>query len=80
MVKGSTVTISVSKGSAPVKVPDVVGAQAADAKKSLQDLGLVPVSVLTSGTAAQVGEVIRQTPVRGAEIPRGSQVEIVIGK
>lgn len=78
--KASTVSISVSKGAAPVDVPDVVGAQAADAKASLQNLGLVPVSVLTSGTPSQVGNVISQTPVNGTKVSAGSQVEIVIGK
>jgi beta-lactam-binding protein with PASTA domain len=54
---GSTVTISVSKGPAPVKVPNVVGAQSADAISSLQNLKLVPVSIPTTGTAAQRGLV-----------------------
>jgi beta-lactam-binding protein with PASTA domain len=77
---GSTVTISVSRGPAPVKVPDVLGALAADAKSSIQDLGLVPVSTTTSGTASEVGRVIDQTPDPGTSVAAGSQVQITIGK
>jgi eukaryotic-like serine/threonine-protein kinase len=77
---GSTVTLSVSKGATPVKVPDVTGAQAADAKKSLHDVGLVPVSTVESGTASQVGTVISQNPDAGVSLAPGSQVKIVIGK
>ena len=80
VAKGSTVTLSVSKGVAPITVPDVTGAQAPDAKTSLQNLGLVPVSVLTSGTASQVGTVISQDPVSGTKVPTGSQVKLTIGK
>lgn len=78
--KGSTVTISVSKGNAPIKVPDLIGAQEADAKTTLQNLGLVPVSIPTSGTAAQVGTVISQTPDAGTSVAVGSRVDIQIGK
>ena len=77
---GSTVLITVSKGPAPVTVPDVVGAQEADAKTSLQDRGLVPVSVSTSGTPSQVGKVIDQSPNAGAKVKPGSQVTIDVGQ
>jgi len=80
VAKGSIVTISVSQGQAPVKVPNVEGALAADAKTSLQNLGLVPVSVPTTGTAAQVGTVISQDPGPGAKVAPGSQVRIFVGK
>ena len=76
---GSTVSISVSKGTAPVKVPDVTGAQAADAKTSLQNIGLVPVSIPTSGTPSQVGTVIDQAPDPGTKVSPGSQVKILVG-
>ena len=80
VVARSTVTISVSKGLAPVKVPNVKGALEADAKTSLQNLKLVPVSVPTSGTAAQVGIVIDQSPDPGTKVKPGSQVKILVGK
>jgi eukaryotic-like serine/threonine-protein kinase len=80
VAKGSTVSLSVSKGKAPVTVPDVIGAQAADAKTSIQNLGLVPVSELTSGTVSQVGTVISQNPDSGTKVPPGSQVKLTIGK
>jgi eukaryotic-like serine/threonine-protein kinase len=77
---GGTVTLSVSKGPAPVTVPDLTGAQAAAATTSLQNLGLVPVSVETSGTSAQIGTVIAQSPDAGEKVDPGSQVRIFIGK
>jgi serine/threonine-protein kinase len=80
VVKGSTVTISVSKGPAPVRVPNVVGAQEGDADTSLQDVGLVPVSVPTSGTPSQVGIVISQSPEAGTRVRPGSQVRIHVGQ
>ena len=80
VTKGSTVTISVSKGPTPVRVPNVVGAQEADADTSLQNIGLVPVSVPTSGTPSQVGNVISQSPQSGTRVRPGSQVRIRVGK
>jgi beta-lactam-binding protein with PASTA domain len=77
---GATVAITVSKGQAPVQVPNVEGAQTADAKTSLQNLGLVPVTVETSGTPAQVGIVISQDPSAGTKVSPGSQVTITVGK
>jgi eukaryotic-like serine/threonine-protein kinase len=77
---GGTVTLSVSKGPAPVRVPDVTGAQTAAATTSLQNLGLVPVSIETSGTSAQVGTVISQSPDAGTKVDPGSQVRIFVGK
>lgn len=73
---GSTVAISVSQGSAPVAVPDVKGAQKADAITSLQNVGLVPVTVNTSGTA---GVVIDQDPEPATQVAKGSQVKIFVG-
>jgi serine/threonine-protein kinase len=80
VAKGSSVAISISGGPAPVRVPNVVGAKEADAVRSLQDVGLVPVSVPTSGTPSQVGNVISQSPTRGSAVAPGSQVRIRIGQ
>jgi serine/threonine-protein kinase len=80
MAAGGTVTISVSRGPAPVQVPDVVGALASDAKTSLQNRGFVPVSVSTSGTPAQVGRVIGQDPDAGTRLASGNAVRIFVGE
>lgn len=77
---GSTVTISISKGPAPVAVPNVVGATSSAAQTSLTNIGLVPVSSTATGTASQVGKVISQDPDAGTKVAPGSQVRIVIGK
>jgi eukaryotic-like serine/threonine-protein kinase len=80
VASGGTVTLSVSRGPVPIKIPNVTGAQASTAAMSLQNVGLVPVSVPTSGTASQVGTVISQSPAAGSKIAPGSQVRIFVGQ
>ncbi|HEY5540112.1 MAG TPA: PASTA domain-containing protein [Coriobacteriia bacterium] len=78
---GGTVTISVSKGLAPVKVPDVTGATTSDARTKLADLGFVPVvSTEASGTSpGHRGKVVSQDPEGGTSAASGSKVKITIG-
>ena len=80
---GSTVTISVSQGRAPVTVPDVTGATTSAAQSTLTELGLVPVvSKEASGTAAAAGKpkgtVDTQSPETGESIAAGGRVTIKI--
>ena len=77
---GSTVTISVSKGPAPVKVPDVVGALKSDAVSSLENVGLVPVSVPHKRNGQSGRASHRPDSQRGNDVARGSQVKLLIGK
>jgi eukaryotic-like serine/threonine-protein kinase len=75
----STVTLSVSKGPAPVVVPNVLGAAEGDATGSLISIGLVPVSVSASGTAGETtGTVIAEDPPGGTSVAPGSRVTITI--
>jgi serine/threonine-protein kinase len=78
---GSTVTISVSKGPAPVSVPDLASAKSNAAQSSLTELGLVPVvSTEASGTSpGQKGVVVSQDPEAGAKVAPGSKVTLTIG-
>ncbi|MDR3686338.1 MAG: PASTA domain-containing protein [Coriobacteriia bacterium] len=80
---GSTITISVSQGRAPVVVPDLTGATTSAAQNTLTELGLVPlVSKDASGTAAAAGRpkgtVHSQSPESGESVQAGSQVTINI--
>ena len=55
----SIVTISVSKGNAPVRVPSVVGATQANAIASLQQAGFVPVVATETVDSASQGGLVQ---------------------
>ncbi len=72
--KGSTVTLTVSKGVEQVEVPNVIGFDQASAEATLTDAGLVPNAVVVeSGEPA--GTVVGQSP-NGGLVPKGTEVEI----
>lgn len=71
--KGSTVTITVSRGSNNASVPNVVGMAAAEARATLQAAGF---NVVESGGGTKV---ISQSPVSGNKVSKGSSVTIYLG-
>jgi len=75
--RGSTVLLVVSKGQKLAKVPVVVGTQRAVAVQQIRERGLSP-SVAEEESGKPAGEVIRQSPSAGSELPRGSTVSIVV--
>jgi beta-lactam-binding protein with PASTA domain/tRNA A-37 threonylcarbamoyl transferase component Bud32 len=79
--RGDQVTLTVSKGKQQASVPDVVGLTSADARRVLRNEGL-SVSVRTKSTTKQSedGNVIEQRPSGGAQVDKGSQVVLVVGK
>jgi eukaryotic-like serine/threonine-protein kinase len=77
--RGSTVVVTVSKGQKLAKVPVLVGTQRSVAVQQIRGRGLTP-SVEEEESGAAVGEVIRQAPSAGSELPRGSGVSIVVSK
>jgi serine/threonine-protein kinase len=79
--KGSAVTLVVSKGREMVVVPDVTGLPELEAFKTLKEFGLDP----QPGTPefskdVEQGTVIKQDPVAGDELPKGSAVTYVVSK
>ena len=70
---GSTVTMQISNGPAPVQVPNVVGASVSDAKTSIQNAGLVPVF---TGSAPSTWTISSQTPEGGSSLASGKQVTL----
>jgi serine/threonine-protein kinase len=78
-VRGSVVTLTVSKGPKLAKVPVLVGTTRSLAVQQIRGRGLVP-SVSEEESAKPQGEVIRQAPSAGSELPRGSGVSIVVSK
>ena len=77
--RGSTVTITISSGPRLARVPVLVGSQRSVAVQQLRARGLSP-SVEEEESEATAGEVIRQSPSAGSELPRGSTVAIVVSE
>jgi beta-lactam-binding protein with PASTA domain len=77
--RGSTVTITVSSGPKLAKVPVLVGSKRSVAVQQVRARGLSP-SVEEAESSAPAGEVIRQSPSAGSELPRGSTVTIVVSE
>jgi serine/threonine-protein kinase len=77
--RGSVVTLTVSEGPRLSKVPVLVGTTRELAVQQIRGRGLVP-SVSEEESSKPKGEVIRQAPSAGSELPRGSGVSIVVSK
>jgi serine/threonine-protein kinase len=77
--RGTAVVLTVSKGQKLTKVPVLVGTQRSVAVQQIRGRGFVP-GVEEEESAKPVGEVIRQTPSAGTELPAGSSVSIVVSK
>jgi serine/threonine protein kinase len=76
LAKFQTVTIDVSKGPAPVVVPNVIGQQISVAKTTLQGIGLTV--KVDSVPFASLNNVVTMDPGPGATVPFGSQVTLYI--
>ncbi len=78
---GSTVSITVSQGSAPQSnVPNVVGMGETAAKETISAAGFTYKVVYSPSDDSQVGIVISQFPGGGASAGPGSQIIITVGK
>jgi eukaryotic-like serine/threonine-protein kinase len=77
--RGSTVVLTVSSGPKLAKVPVLVGSQRSIAVQQIRGRGLSP-NVEMQESSAPAGEVIRQSPSAGSELPRGSLVTIVVSE
>jgi serine/threonine-protein kinase len=77
--RGSSVVLTVSKGQKLTKVPVLVGTQRSVAVQQIRAAGFVA-AVEEVESPKPVGEVIRQAPSAGSELPAGSTVAIVASK
>ncbi len=79
-----TVTIVVSKGPAPIPVPDLTGRTLADARATIEELGLIfeqdPTTVPVTVTSGLDGLVAAQDPAPGVELERGDVVTVRLGE
>jgi serine/threonine-protein kinase len=79
VLRGTTVTITVSTGPRQVTVPPVVGDSRDDAVSTLDDAGFAVVVTTTPVTSsAQDGAVVAETPA-GGRAAEGSTVTLVVG-
>ena len=77
---GSEVHLVISEGPAPVEVPNVVGETYDEASKALTAKRFKVSRVDEYSDTVPAGQVIRHTPVKGAEAPRDSTVTVVVSK
>jgi serine/threonine-protein kinase len=78
---GSTVTVIVSSGPAPVKVPDLKGQQLSAAEATLTNAGLEVGSITKRTSASESpGTVLSQSPATGTSVKAGSQVTLVVAE
>ena len=78
IVRGNTVTITVSTGPKLVKVPYVVTWSADDARGELEDAGFAVTVATTPVSSDKVGDVIAENPA-GGQAPEGATVTITVG-
>jgi eukaryotic-like serine/threonine-protein kinase len=72
------VTLYVSKGAAPVTVPDVEGKPENVAQTTLQQAGFQVVTQSDSTSTEPSGTVVNQSPVGGTSVAPGSKVTIFV--
>jgi serine/threonine-protein kinase len=77
---GSLVNLVVSKGPKPVKLPDLVGVNAAEAQAQLEAAGLVVTTTEEFSTEFAEGQVVSSSPAKGERVPFGSTVQLVVSK
>ncbi len=76
---GSSVTLLVSSGPAPVRVPDVVGQSQAAAEADLSNAELAVGTVNQKVSSTQTaGTVVAQSPTAGSSLHAGEKVELTV--
>ncbi len=78
--QGEDIEITISSGPNPVTVPGVVGQNANDAARFLQDRGFPSELVVEPGSTAPAGQVLRQDPAAGSEVAPGSTVVLFVAE
>jgi beta-lactam-binding protein with PASTA domain/predicted Ser/Thr protein kinase len=77
--RGTDVVLRVSSGPKLAKVPVLVGSQRSLAVQQIRGRGFTP-SVEEVESSSPEGQVIRQAPSAGSQLPPGSTVSIVVSK
>jgi serine/threonine-protein kinase len=79
MKPGQVVTVTVSKGRAPITVPDVNGKNIGEARSILQNLGLIVVEQYKDSDQP-ADQVIGQSPKIGTGVEKDSEVKLEVSK
>ncbi|SBT48380.1 Stk1 family PASTA domain-containing Ser/Thr kinase [Micromonospora narathiwatensis] len=76
---GTKVTVTLSKGRAPITVPNLVGKNLNEARNTLGQLGLTPVESYKDSDKPK-DEILGQSPADGTGVEKGAQVKLEISK
>jgi beta-lactam-binding protein with PASTA domain len=76
---GATVTVVVSKGQAPINVPDLTNKNINDVRALLQTLGLTAVEQYTDSTAP-ADTVVGQSPKAGSGVDKDTEIKLDVSK
>jgi eukaryotic-like serine/threonine-protein kinase len=74
----TSVALRVSRGPAPVDVPDVVGRTLEAARAALEDVGLRAITSEQFSESTPRGSVERQSPSAGTSVTRDSVIELTV--
>jgi serine/threonine-protein kinase len=78
--RGTTVTLTVSKGKEQVAVPDVEGETEDNARSAIENAGLKVGKVTSEESDQDPGTVISQSPAAGKQVAKGSAVTLTVAK
>ncbi|ASW56059.1 Stk1 family PASTA domain-containing Ser/Thr kinase [Plantactinospora sp. KBS50] len=76
---GVQITVTVSKGKAPLSVPALVGKGIGDARAELGQLGLVSVEQYVDSDKPK-DQVIEQSPADGTGVEKGAEIKLKVSK
>ena len=76
----ATVSVTISKGPAPIKVPQLSGQSASSASSTLHHLGLNAGVTNVPGNGAAPGTVTRQSPAAGRQLKARDTVELFVAE
>ena len=74
---GTEVVVKVSKGKAPITVPNVVSKDVSDAQQQLQAMGLI-VAVQQQESDKPANQVISQDPPDGSGVEKGTRIILTV--
>jgi eukaryotic-like serine/threonine-protein kinase len=78
--RGTTVTLTVSKGKEQVAVPDIGGQTEDNARNAIESAGLRVGKVTQEESDQDPGTVIDQSPAAGKKVAKGSAVDLTVAK
>ena len=76
--KGTTITVSLSKGAQSTRIPDLAGKTQEEAVEILKNSGFDVGEVTTGESDKEKGQVFKQSPEAGATAKQGTKVDLVL--